>query len=77
MPTKNPRLNITFDETQANHIASLAKQQGKSISRVAKELILEALERHEDMALSTIADTREEEAKRKSQKKISHKNAWK
>ena len=77
MPTKNPRLNITFSQDEAELITSLAKQKHKSISYVAKELILEALERHEDMALSAIADAREEDAKKKAEKRISHKDAWK
>ncbi|MFA6535116.1 MAG: DUF6290 family protein [Candidatus Babeliales bacterium] len=77
MPTKNPRLNITFSQDEAELITSLAKQKRKSISYIAKELILEALERHEDMALSAIADAREEDAKKKAEKRISHKDAWK
>ena len=77
MPTKNPRFNITFNQEEADLIASLAKQKRKSISYVAKELILEALERHEDMALSAIADAREEDAKKKAEKRVSHKDAWK
>jgi hypothetical protein len=77
MPTKNPRFNITISKAEANLIASLAKQQRKSISSVAKELILEALERHEDMALSALADTREEDAKKKAEKRVAHKDAWK
>ncbi len=77
MPTKNPRFNITFSQDEAELITSLAKQKRKSISYIAKELILEALERHEDMALSAIADAREEDAKKKAEKRISHKDAWK
>jgi len=77
MPTKNPRFNITVSQDEADLIASLAKQKRKSISYVAKELILEALERHEDLALSAIADGREEDAKKKAEKRISHKDAWK
>ncbi len=77
MPSKNPRLNITFNEADAVILASLAKQEKKSISRLAKELILEALDRREDFALSALADAREEETSKKAQKRISHENAWK
>jgi|GEM_PF-3905205 hypothetical protein len=45
--------------------------------RINKESILETLERHEDIALSTIANKREEEAKKRSEKRVSHKDAWK
>ncbi len=77
MPTKNPRFNVTFSKETADLISSLAKQKGKSISFIAKELILEALERHEDMALSAIADSRERDVENKPGKRVSHKDAWK
>lgn len=77
MPTKKPRLNITFDSPEVNILALLAKKQQKSIAGLAKELLLEALERHEDIMLSALADERLEEAETKSQKMISHEKAWK
>jgi predicted DNA-binding protein len=77
MPTKKPRFNITFDQPELATLTILAKKQNRSIAGMAKELILEALERHEDMVLSTIADERLEEAEKKSQKMISHEDAWK
>ena len=58
MPTKNPRINITFEETTVGLLAHLAKQEHKSVSSLAKELVLEALERREDMVLSAIAKSR-------------------
>jgi len=73
MPTKNPRVNITFEEPAAALLASLAEQEHKSVSSVAKELILEALERREDVALSAIAKVRDTA----KIKKISHRDAWK
>ena len=77
MPTKNPRLNITINKAEAQLLAMLAKQQQKSVSFIAKELILDALERHEDMGLSVLATGREEEAEKKSAKKILHQDVWK
>ncbi|MCK4265212.1 hypothetical protein KAW80_02540 [Candidatus Babeliales bacterium] len=73
MPTKNPRVNITFEEATAAMLSSLAKQEQKSLSSLAKELILEALERREDMVLSSIAKTRDSG----KGKKIKHKDVWK
>ena len=73
MPTKNPRINITFEETAADLLASLAKKERKSISRLSKELILEALERREDLALSTLAGSRDTQ----KIQKVKHKDAWK
>lgn len=73
MPTKNPRINITFEEDTAAIISKMAKQEHKSVSSIAKELILEALERREDMVLSSIAEVRDV----KRAKKIKHEDAWK
>jgi predicted CopG family antitoxin len=73
MPTKNPRINITFEEATAGLLNSLAKQEHKSVSSLAKELILEALERREDMVLSSLAKVRDEQ----NVKKIKHDDAWK
>jgi predicted DNA-binding protein len=77
MPTKKPRYNITFNSSEVNILATLAKKHNQSISSIAKELILEALERHEDMALSALADARVEESEKKGKKRVSHEKAWK
>lgn len=73
MPTKNPRINITFEETTAGLLAHLANQEHKSVASLAKELILEALERREDMVLSAIAEIRDSE----KAKKVKHADVWK
>ena len=57
--------------------AELAKKQRKSVAGLAKELILEALERHEDRALSAIGDERLEKAEQTSEKTVGHEEAWK
>lgn len=73
MPTKNPRINITLEESTAGFLSTLAKHEHKSISSLAKELLLEALDRREDMTLSTIAETRDTE----KAKRVKHADAWK
>ncbi|MCW8400484.1 hypothetical protein OQJ26_17020 [Legionella sp. PATHC038] len=73
MPTKNPRINITFEESTAGLLAYLAELEHKSISGLAKELILEALERREDRVLSAIAEFRDHARVRK----VRHDDAWK
>ena len=73
MTTLHPRLNITIDPEKAAMLMELAKKNHRSVSAMAKELILEALERREDMALSTLAEKRDSPR----QKKIEHENAWK
>lgn len=73
MPTKNPRINITLKESTAGFLSSLAKHEHKSVSNLAKELILEALERREDIALSMLAEIRDTA----KEKKVKHIDAWK
>lgn len=73
MATKNPRINITFEEATAFLLVQLAKENNKSISSMAKELILEALDKREDMAFSSIAELRDI----KGAKKVKHQDAWK
>ena len=74
MPTTNPRLNITFLPDTAALLARLAKREKKSVASLTKELVLDALERREDVALSLLAERREREQKGK--KTYSHAQAW-
>lgn len=73
MPTQNPRINVTFEVATAKLLTQLAHHEHKSVSGLAKELIMEALERREDMFLSTLASARETKAKTR----IKHEDAWK
>lgn len=72
MPTKNPRLNVVLDESLYKTIENLAKKEGKSMSVIAKELLEDAIEKHEDLLLSQMAAERES----KSKKTVPHKDAW-
>lgn len=73
MPTKHPRINITLEKQLAALLEEIAEQENVSISSLTKELILEALERREDLALSDIAKIRDTD----NAKKVKHKDAWK
>lgn len=73
MPTKNPRINITFEEGIAFLLFQIAEQTHKSVSSLAKELIIEALERREDVSLSALAEARDV----KGAKRIKHEDVWK
>lgn len=73
MPTKNPRLNVVLDESLYEFLSNLSKKEDKSMSVVAKELIQEAIDKHEDLALSELAMKRERESKRT----VKHAKAWK
>jgi hypothetical protein len=73
MPTKNPRLNVVLSKAVLQALTEIAANEDKSLSVVAQELIVEALDRHEDLLLSGIAMRREQTSKRT----ISHDKAWK
>lgn len=73
MTTINPRINVTLESDIAALLGNLAEKEGKSVSGMAKSLILDALERHEDLALSHLATVREA----KGGKTISHDDVWK
>lgn len=73
MPTKNPRLNVVLTKAVLQALGEIAESQDKSLSVVAQELIVEALDRHEDLLLSDIAMKREQKAKRT----MPHDKAWK
>jgi predicted DNA-binding protein len=72
MPTKNPRLNVVLNSDIYETIERIAKHEGKSMSVVAKELMEDALEKHEDLLLSEMAMKRES----RSKKTVSHAKAW-
>lgn len=73
MPTKNPRLNVSLTKAVLKALGEIARQEEKSLSVVAQELIIEALDRHEDRLLSNLAMRRETRVRRT----ISHEHAWK
>lgn len=73
MATDNPRIQVMLDEETNGLVAKLAARQRRSVSSTAAELIREALELHEDIALSRRGDTRFAATK----EWVSHKDAWK
>lgn len=59
MPTKNPRINLVLEKSLYRQIQRLAKSEGVSLSLKVRDLIKEALEAHEDIALAKVAEERE------------------
>ena len=68
---KNPRINVTLEPKILDTLNMVADKEHCSVSSLTKELIIEALERREDLSLSAIADLRD------SEPTISHDEAWK
>jgi hypothetical protein len=58
MPTKNPRLQVVLEKPLYDALASLAKDQHVSMSMKARDLIKEAIERLEDLALASVVADR-------------------
>jgi len=74
MPTKNPRINVVFERPLYNSVGRLAKRDGVSLSLKVRDLVKEALEVEEDIALSQLAETREKTFSRK--KALKHDEVW-
>ena len=75
MPTKNPRVNIAVESPLYKTIHDLAAREGVSMSTVARDLIREAINLREDVAIAGFAEKRMKTFKRKSA--LSHKDVWK
>ena len=74
MPTKNPRINVVLEKGLYYTINEMAANEGISMSLVMRDLVKEALEIREDIALTKIADRREQTFD--SEKALSHEDVW-
>jgi len=72
MTTKNPRINVTFEESTIVILNNLAHYEDKPVAKLVRELALEALEAREDLYLSKVA----EKLDKKSTKTFRHNEAW-
>ena len=59
MPTKNARVNVVLEKPLYTAVSEFAKKQGVSKSMIVRDLIKEALELREDLALAEFAEMRE------------------
>ena len=73
MPTKHPRIQVTLDKQMIEEVTQLALTLQQSVSGTLKELIAEALELREDLALSRLA----EKLDKPNSKLVNHEQAWK
>ena len=51
MPAKNPRVNVVLERPLYEAFSRVAKRDGASLSLKAKDLLRDALETYEDLAL--------------------------
>ena len=74
MPAKNPRINVVLEKPLYNAIEYLAAREGITLSTKVRDLIKEALEIEEDIALSEFAEIRERSLKKS--KLLNHNEVW-
>ena len=75
MPTRNPRVNIVVEPPLYSVLHDLATSEGLSMSTIARDLIREAIDLREDVALASFADIRMKTFDRKVA--LSHDDVWK
>ena len=74
MPTQNPRINIVLDNFLYQNVQLLAKKANVSLSAKVRDLLKEALEIQEDIALSGFAEEREKSWN--DSKALTHDDVW-
>jgi len=74
IPVENPRINEVFEKRLRDCIKRLAKRDGVSISLKLRDLIKEALEIEEDIALTSFAEEREKTFSKKNA--LKHNEVW-
>jgi hypothetical protein len=74
MPTKNPRVNIVVEPPLYGIMHDLAAESGVSMSTLARDLIREALELREDVAIGAFAEARMKTFEPDST--LSHEETW-
>ncbi len=74
MPAKNPRINVVLEKPLYNNVERLADRDGVSLSLKVRDLVKEALEIEEDIALTHLAETREKSFHKK--KALKHDEVW-
>ncbi|TAN61379.1 antitoxin, RHH family protein [bacterium] len=74
MPAKNPRINVVIEKPLYEAVARLAKKDGVSLSLKMRDLVKEALQMEEDIALSAVAVSREKTFRKG--KALKHEEVW-
>jgi predicted DNA-binding ribbon-helix-helix protein len=74
MPTTKSRINVILEDPLYETIEQLAERDGVSLSMKVRDLVKEALEIREDIALTSFAEEREKTF-RKS-KSLKHDEVW-
>ncbi len=74
MPSQNPRINVVLNNLLYQNVRLLAEKDNVSLSAKVRDLLKEALEIQEDIALSAFAEKREQSWN--DSKALSHDDVW-
>ena len=74
MPTKNPRLNVVLEPSLYEALCKVADREKISLSLLARDLIKESLELHEDIYWEETAERRDKTFS--YGEALSHKDMW-
>lgn len=74
MPTRNPRVNVVLEPLLHKAVERLARRDSISVSAKIRDLVREALEAEEDIALARLAKERAETFT--TGRALSHEQAW-
>ncbi len=77
MPTTHPRVNVTFNESDADMMKIICKRKKISMSRLIRTVMEDWLEEYEDMLLAKRADEADKKWEEGGRKTISHEELWK
>ena len=77
MPTRNPRVNVVLDDDLFAILSEVSECKQKTLSSLAKELIIFGLEKNEDIYLSNLSEKRLLKYSSKKQYLIGHDKVWK
>jgi predicted transcriptional regulator len=73
MVDRGKRLTVSVDAATGDAIQAIAVERDASPNAVAAELLRQAVELHEDLALSRLAERR---TRKGGRRKLSHEQAW-
>ncbi len=74
MPARNPRVNVVLEKPLYDTARRLARRDGISVSSKVRDLVKEALEAEEDVALALLAQGRERTLRRAGL--LTHQEVW-
>ena len=74
MPTKNPRVNVVLEKPLYDALREIAERDNVSLSTKIRDLVREALEANEDLALVQFAEDRDATFDRRAA--LSHEQVW-